>query len=774
MRFVLDRYFSPGFRLYDFWERNGGEASSYVSVDTAVAKLGVNEYRLAEIDVVEDKKEDKRERPPRSEIRFNFVDEWEYAQDVTYFSLNRDFDTTKVAIRLDVSNVGNIEENVDIVEYSDDKEVPLKEIGDRDVYNKLAEAKERSKFFLLTSSLTPARVLQSAFWRYNFNWAYWVQSIVVKGEYSSDSIPQKDDSYFTDCDKWGAAFVKYMMSFKEFVIRSDESLRSQFTNEVSNWIHKDMPRGVDSLLVEGFLTRHYIPTKDNKLIDGFPGALIFHKRMKGSSLEFIYEPESTNSPTLEEKAAAAASKGNKEIRGNAAFKRTPKFDDPIFEAKIKANEQLRGLGRFKPDHPNYVACFIPYSESEKNLTTIPDFSKADRIRYTMLRGYTESKQFYSPDYSREKPGNSSKDYRRTLFWEPSAKKEGNSMSFTFYNSATAQYVDVDIQGRGDKTIYGSAANISTREQGYGAQSETAFMKIWKDLSNTEILPDILTKCSNLTEKGNIEYDNGQYDEAVKLFREAAKYGFPSAIANLGKCYYDGVGVSQNHALAMRYFEMAADKGNHLAMHYLGELHYSGEQADKNDSLAYEYYKQAANSGYAQSQKMLGLFYEKGIYVNADSEESLKWYTLAAKQNDSDALYKVGMHQVEQDSINGLSKRKLRKSPAIDYMRRAARGGNKDAQSFIVKCFAEGKYLKKSRKKSFEWMKSIAELGDDNAMMYVAYSYEKGRGTDMNQKHAYWLYKQLAEKGNEFAIAKVQEYDAFKFFTVTSPKPPGVK
>jgi TPR repeat protein len=161
-------------------------------------------------------------------------------------------------------------------------------------------------------------------------------------------------------------------------------------------------------------------------------------------------------------------------------------------------------------------------------------------------------------------------------------------------------------------------------------------------------------------------------------------------------------------------------------------------------------------------------------VNSDSEESLKWYTLAAKQNDSDALYKVGMHQVEQDSINGLSKRKLRKSPAIDYMRRAARGGNKDAQSFIVKCFAEGKYLKKSRKKSFEWMKSIAELGDDNAMMYVAYSYEKGRGTDMNQKRAYWLYKQLAEKGNEFAIAKVQEYDAFKFFTVNSPKPPGVK
>ena len=762
MRFVLDRYFSPAFRLYDFWERNGGEASSYVSVDTAVAKLGVNEYRLAEIDVVEDKKEDKRERPPRSEIRFNFVDEWEYAQDVTYFNLERDFDTTRVTVSLDIANTGSTvnEQGSNAIEDYDWNIRPVKESGDGKTFNAIADhyyalAKQYDDnryremadtvFNIITNGLTPARVLQSAFWRYNFNWAYWVQSIVVKGEYSSDSIPQKDDDFFVSHDRKLVSLVRNALGFKEFVIRSDEKLRNQFTNEASNWIYKGMPRSVDSLLVEGFLTRHYIPTKDNRMIDGFPGELVFQQRMRGSSLEYTYIPEST-----------------------------VKSDDPTFEKRIKETEKLRGLGRFKPDHPNYVACFIPYSESEKNLTTIPDFSKADRIRYTMLRGYTESKQFYSPDYSHEKPGNSSKDYRRTLFWEPSAKKDGNSMSFTFYNSATAQYVDVDIQGRGDKTIYGSAANISTREQGSGAQSETAFMKIWKDLSNTEILPDILTKCRNLTEKGNIEYDNGQYDEAVKLFREAAKYGFPSAIANLGKCYYDGVGVSQNHALAMRYFEMAADKDNHLAMHYLGELHYSGEQADKNDSLAYEYYKQAANSGYAQSQKMLGLFYEKGIYVNADSEESLKWYTLAAKQNDSDALYKVGMHQVEQDSINGLSKRKLRKSPAIDYMRRAARSGNKDAQSFIVKCFAEGKYLKKSRKKSFEWMKSIAELGDDNAMMYVAYSYEKGRGTDMNQKRAYWLYKQLAEKGNEFAIAKVQEYDAFKFFTVNSPKPPGVK
>ena len=747
MRFVLDRYFSPNFRLYAYWERNGGEASGYMKIDTTVTQLGANEFRLSEIDVVEDKKEDKRERPPRSEIRFNFVDEWEYAQDVTYFSLNRDFDTTKVAVRLDVSNIGNIEnETTEEIIWNDEESIiPLKEVGDWDIYNKLSEAKAQSRFFLITNSLTPAKVLQSAFWRYNFNWAYWVQSIVVKGEYNSDSIPRKDDDFLAGRDKFGAALVKKLMSFKEFTIRSDERLRSQFTNEAANWVYKGMPRGLDSLLVEGFLTRHYIPTRNNRMIDGFPGELVFQQRMRGSSLEFVYEPEST-------------------VNSN----------DPTFEEKIKSAEKLRALGSFKPDNPNYVACFVPYSDEEKNLKKIPDFSKADRIRYTMLKGYTESKQFYSPDYKGTKP-QENKDFRRTLLWEPSvAVLDDGGVALSFYNGSATQYIDVDIQGRGKNIIYGNAAEIPTREQGEVDKEETSFMRIWKRLSNTEMSPDIITRCNKLTEKGNLEYGAGRYDEAVKLYREAAKYGFPAAVANLGRCYHDGDGVNNNTVLAMRYFEMASDKGNSLAMHYLGEYYFDGKLVEKNDSLAYGYYSKAAADGYAQSQRMMGRFHEEGIFVAPDRDEALKWYTLAAKQNDADALYKVGMHQVEQDSINGLSKSKLRKSPAIDYMRRAARYGNKEAQAFIVKCFAEGKYLKKSRTKSFQWMKSIADLGDDNALMYVAYCHEKGRGTDVNHQLAYRLYKRLAEKGNEFAIAKVYEFEQLKFFTPSSPKPPGIK
>ena len=744
IRFVLDRYFSPKFRFFDYWERTTGEATSYTAGnDTIAIQKDALSYQLAEIDIVEDKKKDKTTRPPRSEIRFNFVDEWEYAQDVTYFNLNRDFDTTKVKVSLDFANINNIEQerSENTIETYKDGEKAVNESGDWEIYNSIYyyflgdtnDKHEKASLFYyhITNSLTAAQVLRSAFWRYNFNWAYWVQSIVVGGEYNSDSIPEYDIMYVRNhpaaSEKDYRTFIAHMMNFKEFTIRSDEKLRREYTNDAARWSNAKMMRGPDSLLTEGFLTRHYIPTKDNKMIDGFPGTLLFHQRMKGTSLEF--------------------SKGI----------------------------SWEGRGKFNPWHPNYVACFIPYSEEEKETMEIPDFSKADKIRYTMMRGYTESKQFYSPDYSREKPDENNKDFRRTLLWTPTAKSDtSGSVTLSLFNNSETKYLHIDIEGRGKKSIYSNATNINTRERDDSIGEETTYMEIWEKLSRTELPPTIIKKCNNLTREGVLHYLQGDYEKAVKKFREAARYGFAPALANFGKCYYNGKGVNESKILAMRYFEMAAEKGNNLAMHSLGDIYHEGEIATKNDSLAYEYYQKAAENNFAASQRMMGHFHEEGIYVDKDREKALKWYNLAATHNDPDAQYKVGMYIVEQDSIKGLSKRQLRKSQAITYMRKAARGGNIEAQRFIVKCFAEGKYLKKSRKKSFEWMKSIAELGNEEALMFVAYCHEKGRGTDVNHPLAYKLYKQLAEKGNEFAIAKVYEFDMLKFFMYNSPKPPGVK
>lgn len=85
--FVLDRYFSPEMRLYHYWERNVGNAMTAEDMKQhhdEMIKINPFEYLLSNVEVISKRKKDPFYRPPRSEMRFDYLDEWEYAMDVTY------------------------------------------------------------------------------------------------------------------------------------------------------------------------------------------------------------------------------------------------------------------------------------------------------------------------------------------------------------------------------------------------------------------------------------------------------------------------------------------------------------------------------------------------------------------------------------------------------------------------------------------------------------------------------------------------------------------
>lgn len=92
--FALDRYFSPGMRLYHYWERNTGKQVTYEQLQRnkmGMIKINPFNYLLSQVEVVSKNKHERNYRPPRSEIRLDFLDEWEYAQDITF--MKRKFDS---------------------------------------------------------------------------------------------------------------------------------------------------------------------------------------------------------------------------------------------------------------------------------------------------------------------------------------------------------------------------------------------------------------------------------------------------------------------------------------------------------------------------------------------------------------------------------------------------------------------------------------------------------------------------------------------------------
>ena len=406
-KFSLDKYFSPKFRLFDYWQRNTGRSiEEKKAAATATLLDEVNE--LETVDVTSKKYKGRATLPPKSEIRLDFMDEWEYAQDVSYIHTPHDnWMLNKVA------DTGDIFEDIDL---SDDESARAYTQYDyvsefnykQESYGKMSASVSMDKwrshgwegprYYGYENVLTAYEVLQSAFWRHNYNWAYWVKMIVTKGEYSSEKVPVPDFEYLDGKDP-----IK-MMNFKEIVIRSDEATTNKYINK--NWnAHRSrfLNKHIYRSFYFGFLLRASITPQDDKQIDGYPGHTLFRNQMaRRVSRKAIYT----------------------------------QFSDAEIPHKMY------------PEHPNYVACFIPNKEEDKvTQGIIPELAVKTTRRYTRVQGYNESKRFYSPDYTNNKPDEKTKDYRRTLLWESNATVgDDGCITVELHNNSKETILLLDVAG----------------------------------------------------------------------------------------------------------------------------------------------------------------------------------------------------------------------------------------------------------------------------------------------------------------------------------------
>ena len=120
--------------------------------------------------------------------------------------------------------------------------------------------------------------------------------------------------------------------------------------------------------------------------------------------------------------------------------------------------------------------------------------------------------------------------------------------------------------------------------------------------------------SALNRRGVQYYLEKDYVQAIKCFRAAAEQGHAVAQYNLGTCYQEGKGVTQNYAEAVKWIRKAAEKGHSSAQHNMGDSYYYGHGVSKDVAEAIKWYKKAAEQGHLSAQKALGdiYYYAKGV------------------------------------------------------------------------------------------------------------------------------------------------------------------
>ena len=123
----------------------------------------------------------------------------------------------------------------------------------------------------------------------------------------------------------------------------------------------------------------------------------------------------------------------------------------------------------------------------------------------------------------------------------------------------------------------------------------------------------------------------QADKDLQL-REKAEQGILEAQYTLGLMYYEGEGVPQDYAEALKWFRLAAEQGDPRGRLGLGLMYFKGEGVPQDHAEAFKWLRLAAEQGDPSAQSSLGLMYHEGQSVPQDFVRAHKWVNLAASRS----------------------------------------------------------------------------------------------------------------------------------------------
>ncbi len=247
------------------------------------------------------------------------------------------------------------------------------------------------------------------------------------------------------------------------------------------------------------------------------------------------------------------------------------------------------------------------------------------------------------------------------------------------------------------------------------------------------------------QKGKEFYDQQNYTEAVKLFRQAAEQGNAEAQYKLGMCYFMAFGVENDIYEAVKWYKKAAEQGHSQAQVELSICYENGDGVEENLTEAVKWCRKAAEQGNIDGQYNLGLYYSSGNGVKQSYTEAVKWYKKAAEQGNAEAQYNLGMCYYKGEGVEADY------TEAVKLFRQAAMQGNAEAQYQLGWCYYKGEGVEANSTEAVKWWEKAAEQGNAGALNNLGVCYYEGDGVEQNYTEAVKWWEKAAEQGNAGAL-----------------------
>lgn len=131
---------------------------------------------------------------------------------------------------------------------------------------------------------------------------------------------------------------------------------------------------------------------------------------------------------------------------------------------------------------------------------------------------------------------------------------------------------------------------------------------------------------------------GDYATAVNIYRKLAGKNDANAEFRLGSLYYEGKGIPQDEAEAIRWYRLAAIHGNATAQYIVGMTEYGEARNNTKQYVeAFKWFRLAAAQGDRESQYKMGWMYYFGEGVTQDYVRAHMWINISAAAGKTDAV-----------------------------------------------------------------------------------------------------------------------------------------
>jgi len=139
-------------------------------------------------------------------------------------------------------------------------------------------------------------------------------------------------------------------------------------------------------------------------------------------------------------------------------------------------------------------------------------------------------------------------------------------------------------------------------------------------------------------------------ESMDLLKQAEQ-GDLEAICEVGRRYYNGIGLQKNVDQAFSFFLKAALMGHPAAQNNVAWCYEVGDGVQQSLEKAFEWYEMSANNGCSMAQYSLGWMYSNGVYVPKNQSKAISWIIQAAESGHAMAQYKLGMAYLEGTGVD---------------------------------------------------------------------------------------------------------------------------